>query len=281
MKTELLLGQYLPRQTFLHRLDPRSKLLIALLFTIDLMKAQWPWEVLGFGALAVLGMGIARVPLRSALRTLSPILFLIAFSAVMNLTAPGPRWIEAGPVTLTRTGLVLALDTLTRIPALILLASLLVWTTSPAALADGLASSLHPMEKWGRPGRAAASGLRDLIFFAGLALRLIPQVHQSFRRVKMSFLARGLEVDTGPARVRWRYLAEMIVPWLVAILRSADDISLALTARGYRRGAAPTPLYIQPWSRREILSVAAAGLVTLWVWRHAFVSLLGIAALPF
>ncbi|WP_157935362.1 energy-coupling factor transporter transmembrane component T family protein [Kyrpidia spormannii] len=281
MKTELLLGQYLSRQTFLHRLDPRSKLLIALLLTIDLMKAQWPWEVLGLGALALLGMGAARVPLRAALKTLRPILFLIAFSAVMNLTAPGTRWIEVGPVTLTRTGLVLAMDTLTRIPALILLASLLVWTTSPGALAEGLASAVRPLEQLGRPGRATAASLRDVVFFAGLALRLIPQVHQSFRQVRTSFLARGLEVDTGPARVRWRYLAEMIVPWLVAILRSADDISLALTARGYRRGAAPTPLYVQPWSRREILSVAAAGLVTLWVWRHTFVGLLGIAALPF
>ncbi|MDI3256369.1 MAG: energy-coupling factor transporter transmembrane component T [Kyrpidia sp.] len=267
MRGEPLIGQFLPGGSCLHRLDPRSKILATFLLTIDVLKAQWPWEVLAMGILAGIGTRVGRVGLLQAVMPLRPLLFLILFSAAMNLTTPGPVWIRVGPVGLSRPGVLLALDTVTRLPILILTASLLVWTTSPAALADGLAAATRPLGKLGRVGRSVQALLQDMVFFAGLALRLIPLVHHSFRRVRQSFLARGLEVDTGPVKVRWRYLADMTVPWLVDILRRADDISLALTAREYRRRAGYTLLHVRPWRAGETLLAIGSVIVTLWVWR--------------
>ncbi|MBX6394635.1 MAG: energy-coupling factor transporter transmembrane protein EcfT [Alicyclobacillaceae bacterium] len=265
MNDEPLLAQYLPGDTLLHRLDPRSKTIAAFLLAIDALHAQWPWEVFGLGILAAAGMRTARVTLRDAWVPLRPLFLLIAFSAAVNLlTVPGPSLLHLGPLTISKPGVLVALDTITRLPVMILTASLLVWTTSPGALVDGLTAFGRPLRKLGPIGGL----VQDTAFFVGLALRFLPMVHQSFRRVRVAFLARGIDADTGPIRMRWRFLAEMIIPWMIDILRRADEIALALVTRGYRRKIDRTPLQTKPWTKGDVLIVAASVLLTLWTWRR-------------
>ncbi|MDI3328133.1 MAG: energy-coupling factor transporter transmembrane protein EcfT [Alicyclobacillaceae bacterium] len=265
MNGEPLLAQYVPGTGLLHRLDARSKSVAVALLTADVLHASWPLEVCGLALLAVLGIRLAGIGARQVWRSLRPLFFLVAFSALMNLlSVPGdPAW-RLGPLTVTRAGLLTALETLTRIPVLILTASILVWTTPPGALIDGMTAAARPLARLGRAGTA----LQDLALFAGLALRFLPMVHESFHRVRIARLARGIDLEGGPAWVRWRNLAELIIPWLIDVFRRADAVAIGLAARGYRRGTVRTPWQIRRWSAADYLLVGIGLLVTLWVWRR-------------
>lgn len=255
---EITLGQYVPGNSFLHRLDPRTKIglttgFIVLMFLID----TW-W---GYGAGAVMvaaGLAAGRLSPRWVLRGLRPIVVLIAISTVLNAfwTEGRTLW-QWGPLRLTAEGVDRAGMMGVRLILLVAGASLLTLTTSPIDLTDALERLMGPLRRVGVPAH-------ELAMMMSIALRFVPTLIEEADRIMKAQMARGATFDRGNLLARARSLVPLLVPLFVSAFRRADELALAMEARCYRGGEGRTRLrrlamHPRDWATLATFAVAAAG----------------------
>ncbi|HKV43271.1 MAG TPA: energy-coupling factor transporter transmembrane component T [bacterium] len=266
----LVLGQYVPVDSIVHRLDPRTKILatLALLGVI--------FAIRGFGGLVALTAALAvvtllgRVPLGYVLRGVRPLLWLLAFAFVLQVFFgeqgghPVVRW---GPVVVTRENLVQAAFYGWRLLLLVFSTTLMTLTTSPVEFTDGLERLLRPFQRIGVPAH-------DLAMMMTIALRFIPTLLEEAEKIMKAQMARGAEFTRGSLPRRIRALIPLLVPLFVSAFRRADALALAMEARCYRGGEHRTRMRELRLQTRDYLAfvlVAVAGALILLpssVWRR-------------
>lgn len=248
----IALGQYLPRDSALHRLDPRTKILAAVGGTVVL------FFVPAFAGLALAAAGVAallvigRIPLGYALRGLRPLVILIALTAVLNAffaPAGGREVLRLGPLIATEGGLRNAAFVGLRLVVVVALASLLTFTTSPVELTDGLERLLRPLRRLGVPAH-------ELAMMMTIALRFIPTLLEETDRIMKAQMARGADFDSGGVTRRLRALIPVLVPLLVSAFRRSEDLALAMEARCYRGGAGRTRMHELRWRAADVVALA-------------------------
>ena len=263
MLRDLTLGQYLPGDTPVHRLDPRAKLgaclvLMAAVFApggVGSAVAAWP--------LLALGIGLSRVPLGYFLRGLRPFGWLFAFTLALHaLTTPGRALVEVpgGRVPVTAEGVVAGLDVAARLATAIAYSSLLTLTTNPLDLVWAFEWAARPLERVGVPvGEVGISLL--------MAIRFVPILQREAERLGVAVRARGIELDRGPLRERVRALRPLLIPLFRQVFLRADSLALALEVRGYRPGVRRVP-----WRARGLgvpewiaLGLCAATVAAAWI----------------
>lgn len=260
------MGQYVPGDSFLHRLDPRTKLLAVLLYSVILFLIRTPGAfalAAGFALLAVLLAGLAP---RFLWRGLRPVLIFLAITFVLNvLLTEGEPWFQVGPVTVTREGVQLGALMAARLILLVLFSSLLTLTTTPLALTDGLERVLRPFRAVGLPAA-------ELALMMTIALRFIPTLLDEAERILKAQQARGARLQAGGPLAQLRAMVPVLVPLFVAAFRRADELAVAMEARGYRGGAGRTRMKALRFGYRDALAgagtlaFAAAG---IWLWWQA------------
>ena len=230
---EPLLGRYVPGESPVHRLDPRTKIGLLLAYTVVLFALR-AWPAYAVMAAATLAAAItARVPPRYLLAGLRPVAWLVGLTLVLNLVAvPGEPLARLGPLVASRDGLELGARLAARLLLLVATASLLTLTTSPIALTDGLEALLRPLGRW--------VPAHELAMMMTIALRFIPTLAQEAERIMKAQMARGADFQRGGPLRRLRSLVPLLVPLFVSAFRRADDLALAMEARGYRGGAGRT-----------------------------------------
>ncbi|HEY8425482.1 MAG TPA: energy-coupling factor transporter transmembrane component T [Limnochordales bacterium] len=255
---EIALGQYVPGDSFLHRLDPRTKIglvtgFIVLMFVVE---TWWGYGV-GVGLVA-LGLAAGRLSPRWVLRGLRPIVMLIAISAVLNAfwTEGRTLW-QWGPLRLTAEGVERAGMMGLRLVLLVAGASLLTLTTSPIDLTDAIERLLTPFRRIGVPAH-------ELAMMMSIALRFVPTLVEEAERIMKAQMARGAAFDRGSLVARARALVPLLVPLFVSAFRRADELALAMEARCYRGGEGRTrlrQLHMQrrDWATLVTFAVVAAG----------------------
>jgi energy-coupling factor transport system permease protein len=224
----VIIGQYLPGNTFLHRMDPRVKL-ITVLFNLVVI-----FLIHQFYALIALLLGyvflawLARIPWRMMLRSLVPLIFILVFTLGLHLFfTPGtPIW-SWGFLAITREGVVQGLVVGGRLVLLILVTSLLTLTTSPSELTAALESLLGPFQSWGLP-------VHEVALMMSLAVRFMPTLVEEGDRIIKAQKSRGAEFHSGNLWQRASGLVPIMVPLLVSTLRRAEDLATAMEIRGYR-----------------------------------------------
>lgn len=244
----IILGQYIPGNSFLHRLDPRTKmiLLMVLVGVIFLLKTKV--EYIGFGALLIFLYFLAGVS-KGIWRSLRPGIYLIIFTLMINMIfTPGHVILNLGIVSLTREGFILGLTMGFRLAFLISLSSLITLTTSPVCMTDGLELLLKPFKRIGIPAS-------ELAMMMNIALRFIPTFWDEFDKIKKAQISRGADFDSWHLGRRVKYMTAILVPLLVSAFRKADELSIAMEARGYVVGAQRTSLHILQFSLRDYLSI--------------------------
>ncbi|MBQ5738896.1 MAG: energy-coupling factor transporter transmembrane protein EcfT, partial [Oscillospiraceae bacterium] len=168
MLKDITLGQYFPGDTVVHRLDPRTKLITTILYIVALFCAE---GIVGYGVVALsllLAVKLSRVRFKALVRGLKPVLFIIVFTAVLNLFfTPGTDIFKWGILSVTREGVVMALSMMVRITLLIMGTFLLTYTTSPIALTDAMETLLNPLKKLRVP-------VHEFAMMMSIALRFIP-----------------------------------------------------------------------------------------------------------
>ncbi|MCD8375409.1 MAG: energy-coupling factor transporter transmembrane protein EcfT [Oscillospiraceae bacterium] len=233
---DITLGQYFPGDSPVHRLDPRTKLLITILYIVALFLAKGPAAYLVL--IAVLGayIAVSRVRLKALFKGLRPILILIIFTALLNLfyTSGQVLW-QWGFLKITVEGLWSALFMVLRIVLLICCTFLLTYTTSPIMLTDGLENLLGPLKKLKLP-------IHELAMMMSIALRFIPTLIEETDKIMSAQRARGADFDTGNLVQRAKALIPILIPLFISAFRRADELAVSMECRCYHGGEGRTHL---------------------------------------
>ena len=237
MSRSITLGRYLPGSSFLHRLNPRFKLLILLLFLAVLFLLK-TFAGLGLLLLFLLLMMLAvRIPLRYLAGGLRPLTYIILFTIIIYFffTKGGVVLLRLGPLTVEQAGVTAGLFMIMRLVGLVLMTMLLTLTTTPLALAHGIEYFMMPLGRIGFPAEEVAMVMT-------MALRFIPTIAEESQRLLRAQMARGADFEGGFFS-RARKFAPLMVPLFIGAFRRADELALAMEARGYRLGAVRTRMH--------------------------------------
>lgn len=248
-------GQYYPGESPVHRLDPRTKIVVTGgLVVVLFFLYRWPAFAL-VGVLLMGGLLVAGIPPRLLWRSLRSILAIIAFTFVLQLfMTPGPVWFRLGPLTATWPGLRMGMVTAGRLVLLILSTSLLTFTTSPIALTDGLEYLLRPLRRVGVPAH-------EIAMMMSIALRFIPTLLEEAEKIMKAQMARGADFQSGNVIRRARSMVPILVPLFVGAFRRADDLAMAMEARCYRGGEGRTRLRVLRMGASDLAALAGSAVV--------------------
>lgn len=256
MLKDITLGQYFPGQSVIHRLDPRTKLTMLVVYIVALFLAEgWVSYGLVFLFLAVV-IRLSTIPLKSILRGMKPLVMILIFTGVLNLffTQDGEVLVKFWVLTVTSGGLSRALMMMARILMLISGTFLLTYTTSPIALTDGLEALMNPLKKVGVP-------VHELSMMMCIALRFIPTLIEETDKIMSAQKARGADFESGSLTDRARALIPILVPLFISAFRRADELATAMECRCYQGGEGRTKMKQLHYHREDFLSYCAGAVL--------------------
>ena len=229
MLKNITLGQYFPGDTVVHRLDPRIKILVALLFLVAVFVVRTMWGFFALAVLFILIIALAKIGPVTILRSIRPLLFIIIFTFVLNILFYSGQTIywQWGFLTISKEGIEKAVFIAIRLVLLIVATSLLTLTTSPMQLTDGMESLLSPLKKIKFP-------VHELAIIMSIALRLIPTLVEETDKIQSAQKARCADFESGNVFKRAKAMIPVLIPLFVSSFRRADDLADAMDSRCYR-----------------------------------------------
>lgn len=251
MLKDITLGQYFPGKTVVHRLDPRTKLLMTILYIVALFVAD-SWLSYGLVlAFLVSAVAMSRIKPKTLLRGLKPIVIIVILTAILNLFYTGGEHVlvRFWGLTITWEGVRTAFFMVSRIVMLITGTFLLTYTTSPIALTDGLESLLGPLKKVRLP-------VHELSMMMCIALRFIPTLIEETDKIMNAQKARGAQLDTGKMTDRVKALVPVLIPLFISAFRRADELAMAMECRCYRGGDGRTRLKVLRCEKQDYIDLA-------------------------
>jgi len=259
MLKDITLGQYFPGNSPVHCLDPRTKLIMLVVYIVALFSVGG-W--VGYGImLAFLAMTIAisRIPVKAIFRGMKPLIFILVFTGILNLFFTGGETVLVSflGVTITLEGVVRAIFMVLRILLLISATFLLTYTTSPIALTDGLEALLSPLKRLRLP-------VHELSMMMCIALRFIPTLIEETDKIMCAQKARGADFESGNLMQRVKALVPILVPLFISAFRRADELATAMECRCYQGGDGRTKMKLLRYKRGD-LGAFGIGIVLLAV----------------
>lgn len=260
MLKDITLGQYFPGTTLAHKLDPRTKILMVVLYIIALFCAK---GILTYGIMALclaVCVRISKVGLKALVRGLKPVLFIIIFTGILNLFfTPGDHYIfEWGFLHISDAGIRNAIFMVVRIMLLIMGTFLMTYTTSPISLTDGLERLLNGLKRFRVP-------VHELAMMMSIALRFIPTLIEETDKIMSAQKARGADFESGNLIQKAKALIPILVPLFISAFRRADELATAMECRCYHGGEGRTKLRVLKYENRDRVALAVSGLVTIGV----------------
>ena len=248
MLKDITLGQFFPGKSVVHRLDPRTKLVLLVAYIVALFVAgSWVSYALCFAFLA-LSIAASRIPLKSILHGLKPLVFILIFTGILNIFfTPGEELVGIGFVSITKEGLIQAAKMISRIMMLIMATFLLTYTTSPIALTDGLESLLGPLKHIKVP-------VHELSMMMCIALRFIPTLIEETDKIMSAQKARGADFENGNLMQKVKALVPILVPLFISAFRRADELATAMECRCYQGGDGRTKMKQLFYRRNDYLA---------------------------
>ena len=249
-------AHFFPGDTFIHRLDPRTKILAVVLYIVALFNAKW---LVSYGVVAAVLLAcilVSKVHFSALTRGLKPVFVIVIFTAVMNLFFTGGTpvcdvWLLRH---ITWEGIWSAGFMVVRIVMLIMGTFLLTYTTSPISLTDGLESLLGFLKKIHAP-------IHELSMMMSIALRFIPTLIEETDKIMSAQKARGADFETGNLIQRAKALLPLLVPLFVSAFRRADELAVAMECRCYHGDQGRTRMKQLEWRMRDTLALLWGALV--------------------
>lgn len=234
MIRDITLGQYYPGDSWIHRLDARTKIIATLLYLVELFVVNNFYGFLIAAVALSVVIAISRVPVKFIFRGLSAVFFIIAFTFVLNVFMVDGRVLWHWKfLTITYEGLMRAFFMAVRLVLIIIGSSIMTLTTKPVELTDGLEKLLYPFSKIGLPSH-------EIALMMTIALRFIPTLMEETDKIIKAQQARGADFESGNLLQRAKALIPILVPLFVSSFRIAQDLALAMEARCYHGGTGRT-----------------------------------------
>lgn len=233
----VIIGQYVPGQSAVYRLDPRAKLLGIVFLVAVVFLANNTFSYIFLSGFMLFSIVLSRVPLQFLWNGLKPILILIVFTTVLHLwlTKGGAIVLEFGWLVIYEEGIRQATFIGLRLLIIIVLTSLLTLTTLPLQMTDGLEYLLSPLKRLGIP-------TYDLALMMSIALRFIPTLLEETDKIIKAQMSRGANFDSGPIWQRLKNMIPVLIPLFISSFRRAEELATAMESRGYRGGEGRTKL---------------------------------------
>lgn len=236
MLSNITIGQYFPGSSILHRLDPRTKVVLLFFYLVLIFVCRSAISYAILSALTFALIVLSKVPLRMMLRSLKPLWWIILFTFVIHVfSTPGEELAKVWIFSVTWEGIVQGFYVSLRLVLLILLSSLLTFTTSPLKLTDAMEALLAPFKRIGVPAH-------ELAMMMTIALRFVPTLIQETDRIMKAQQSRGANFTDGSIAKRLRAFVPVLVPLFLSAFRRADDLAMAMEARCYRGGEGRTQM---------------------------------------
>ena len=259
MLKDITLGQYFPGNSVVHKLDPRTKLLMVVVYIAALFLAKWFVSYAVMIAVLTACVTVSKVPPKSLVRGLKPVLFIIAFTAILNLFyTPGREIWHWWVLKITWEGIERAFFMMLRITMLIMGTFLLTYTTSPIRLTDGLERLLGPLKRLHVP-------VHELSMMMSIALRFIPTLIEETDKIMSAQKARGADFESGNLLQRARAMIPLLVPLFISAFRRADELAVAMECRCYHGDEGRTKLHVLQYEGRDYAALALGALITVGI----------------
>ena len=256
MLKDITLGQYFPGNSVIHRLDPRTKLIVLIAYMVALFVASG-WIAYGVLLLFLLAtIRISTIPGKAIIRGMKPLVMILIFTGVLNLffTSDGRVLVKFWVITITTGGVERAAFMMARILMLITATFLLTYTTSPISLTDGLESLMNPL-------KAVKVPVHELSMMMCIALRFIPTLIEETDKIMSAQKARGADFESGKLVDRAKALIPILVPLFISAFRRADELAIAMECRCYQGGEGRTKMKQLHYRRNDFAAFAAAALL--------------------
>jgi energy-coupling factor transport system permease protein len=272
MLNDVTFGQYYPTQSFVHKMDPRIKLLFLIAYIVALFIAQTFYGLAVCGVVLAICIAFSRVPLGKVLRSIKGIIFLLIFTAILNLFFHGgstPLW-EGGFIYLE--AVLFTVFLIFRLFFLVMGSAILTLTTTPVALTDGIESLLTPL-KW------IKFPVHELALIMSIALRFIPTLIDETNRIIAAQKARGADFESGNLFKRIKAIVPILIPLLISAFRRAEELGDAMDARCYSNSKNRTKYKKLTLSWRDLLgfllaAAMIAGVVLLNIYGDGLIPVL-------
>ncbi|MEN1968966.1 energy-coupling factor transporter transmembrane protein EcfT [Lentibacillus sp. N15] len=247
MSDKLIIGQYVPGNSLVHRLDPRTKITVIFFFVIVVFFAN---SFISYAVLTIFAIACVmttKIPIPFIIKGLTPIWFLVIFTFLLHLfvTKEGTVLFEILSFKLYSGAIIQGIAISMRFFLLILITSLLTLTTTPIEITDAIEDMLHPLKRIKFP-------VHELALMMSISLRFIPTLMQETEKISRAQASRGVDFRTGPVKERIKAVVPLLVPLFVSAFKRAEELAMAMEARGYQGGEGRTKLRELRIKKRDI-----------------------------
>ena len=252
MISDITLGQFFPGFSLLHKLDPRTKLISAILFIVSIFLAKTPFAFFALTVFTVALIFVSRISFSVILRGIRPVVYILIFTSLLNIfmtKGESAPLVDFWIIEIYREGIVRAVFMTLRVILLIVGSSLLLtYTTSPISLTDGLESLLSPLAKIGVP-------VHVFSMMMTIALRFIPTLVEETDKIMNAQKSRGADFASGSLVRRAKALIPLLVPLFVSAFKRAEELAVAMECRCYRVDKKRTKLVKLTFRAKDFLSL--------------------------
>ncbi|WP_369903401.1 energy-coupling factor transporter transmembrane protein EcfT [Bacillus manliponensis] len=259
---QLIIGRYIPGQSIIHKLDPRTKLLIVFLYVFVVFLAN---NAISYGILflyALIALFLAKVPIRYVISGLKPVLWIFLFTFFLHIftTKEGEVLLELGWFSIYEKGLQQGIYISVRFLVIIFMTTLLTLTTTPIEITDGMETLLHPLKSIKVP-------VHEIALMMSISLRFIPTLMEETSKIMKAQASRGIDFAGGPLKERVKAIISLLVPLFISAFKRAEDLAIAMEARGYQSGEGRTKFRQLQWKMLDTLTIISLGcLACILIW---------------
>lgn len=257
MLKNITIGQFFPGDSFLHRMDPRAKIMSTIIFMVAIFLANSVLAYAVVAAFTLLAFRMSQLPWRVIWISIKPLWVIIVFTLLIHVfTTPGNVIWQYSFLSISDEGVRMGSFMAARLVFLIMFSSLLTYTTSPIRLTDGIEYLLNPFRRIGVPAH-------ELAMMMTIALRFIPTLLEETDRIMKAQEARGADFTTGSIIKRAKNMIPLLVPLFISAFRRADELAIAMEARCYRGGENRTRMKELSITSYDYIGLGAVIIVTI------------------
>ena len=258
MISDITLGQFFPGYSVIHKLDPRTKIILSILFIVTVFLAKNPITLAFLAIITLILILISRISVKVILKSIKPLVFILAFTAILNLfltKGEGAPLVSFWVIKIYEEGIVRAVFMFVRVIIFILSSTvLLTYTTSPISLTDGIESLLSPLKKIKVP-------VHSFAMMMSIALRFIPILVEETEKIMNAQKSRGADFSSGGLIKRAKALIPILIPLLASAFNRADELATAMECRCYRGDKNRTKLVKLEYKARDVVWMLVFALI--------------------